>query len=176
MSLQINKIFKGEFDMKSKVFRLLSKLTLLPLAFSVGCGNFSATMGYRAGATGSPSTIFDENIQVNDAFPEPYVPTRGRRSWGDMQTTLSPYNDIRINIIPAESVETNLTECNICLRSLIPSQNGEKYLTPDACKHASHEKCLEIWLARSKTCPVCKEIIETGAIVTRSNHVQLKNN
>lgn len=47
---------------------------------------------------------------------------------------------------------TSIDNCSVCL-------NNTTISTQLKCKHCFHERCLNKWLLRSNTCPVCRDII-----------------
>ncbi|KII87699.1 hypothetical protein PLICRDRAFT_112317, partial [Plicaturopsis crispa FD-325 SS-3] len=51
-------------------------------------------------------------------------------------------------------------KCGICLSQF---KEGEWAGLGASCQHAFHEHCLRTWLARSRTCPMCRTPLETTA-------------
>ncbi|KAF9225663.1 RING/U-box, partial [Gyrodon lividus] len=51
----------------------------------------------------------------------------------------------------------SVENCAICMTQM---RQGDKSILGATCKHAFHEKCLESWLARSQTCPLCRERLD----------------
>ena len=49
-------------------------------------------------------------------------------------------------------------DCPICLGQIKPNQPG----TSAQCEHRFHSACLDEWLSRNNSCPVCREPIFTG--------------
>lgn len=47
--------------------------------------------------------------------------------------------------------------CAICLDGY---KKGEKATTLPECKHQFHTECVEIWLERNATCPVCRRLAD----------------
>lgn len=45
-------------------------------------------------------------------------------------------------------------ECAICLSSM--SSEKDTAITKTECGHKFHTKCLEEWIKRSNTCPLCR--------------------
>merc|ERR1711874_695156 len=59
-------------------------------------------------------------------------------------------------LLEQSSQETN---CPICLETIAP---GEQVVEPGCAAsqlHSGHAHCFEDWLARSGTCPVCREML-----------------
>jgi len=48
-------------------------------------------------------------------------------------------------------------KCAICMTQF---KDGDEGILGASCKHAFHEKCLETWLDRSQTCPLCRERLD----------------
>lgn len=67
--------------------------------------------------------------------------------------------------------------CIICSESFSSADPSEKYpIAIRTCGHAFHANCLTIWLAKSKTCPVCRNpTFDTPNYVNRL-HLQSVNN
>jgi len=82
------------------------------------------------------------------------------------QTPLSPSKQISIEVemstldqIKPESIPGNKSEtlhgtCPICQDKI---KIGEWYKRVPACQHSFHATCIDQWLSRRATCPVCRE-------------------
>jgi Ring finger domain len=44
-------------------------------------------------------------------------------------------------------------DCVVCLGQL---QEGEKVVKLPLCHHLFHEKCINLWICRNSTCPLCR--------------------
>ncbi|EYU21264.1 hypothetical protein MIMGU_mgv1a020651mg, partial [Erythranthe guttata] len=53
-----------------------------------------------------------------------------------------------------ESVE--VVECVVCLCRVI---RGEKYKILPNCNHGFHSHCIDSWLKRHSTCPLCRSSV-----------------
>jgi len=51
--------------------------------------------------------------------------------------------------------ENNQTTCNICLEEFKAGDEIRK-LNTGACRHAYHKECIDQWLSRVPSCPICK--------------------
>lgn len=49
---------------------------------------------------------------------------------------------------------TAVDRCGICLTQF---KEGDCGAVGEKCRHSCHEKCIVRWLARSWTCPLCRE-------------------
>ena len=54
-------------------------------------------------------------------------------------------------------------ECCICLGPY--AKHDELMVTP-RCKHVFHFGCTEVWLKKYRTCPICKENVRIGLLLT----------
>ena len=52
--------------------------------------------------------------------------------------------------------ESNSPECSICLDEF---HDGEM-LNVLLCSHEFHENCLEVWFSKSRSCPMCRQLID----------------
>jgi len=50
-------------------------------------------------------------------------------------------------------LDVRVNECGICLSQF---KDGDKAGLTSVCQHSFHEMCLARWLARHKTCPLCR--------------------
>ncbi|KAF9051816.1 hypothetical protein BJ165DRAFT_1340269, partial [Panaeolus papilionaceus] len=50
-------------------------------------------------------------------------------------------------------LDVAVNKCGICLFQF---KDGDRAGLTSVCRHSFHETCLERWLARSKTCPLCR--------------------
>jgi len=57
-----------------------------------------------------------------------------------------------INELPVQTA-IEQTECAICLSDI---QHGEKIRQLGACGHMFHRACIDLWLLRCESCPLCK--------------------
>jgi Ring finger domain len=55
-----------------------------------------------------------------------------------------------------QSLEENQKTCNICLEDFVVGDSMRKL----ECSHAFHESCIDNWLARVSSCPICKKEIQ----------------
>jgi len=89
--------------------------------------------------------------------------------WGQV-SSLSGYTDLtnsnplggltpeQIKVLPeALAIETDLgddSECSICLNELCPDDRVRQL---GNCKHTFHRSCIDLWLLRNPSCPLCKQ-------------------
>jgi len=50
-----------------------------------------------------------------------------------------------------------MVECSICLDTFPPHQQGTSELK---CKHAFHSACIDDWIKKGGTCPLCRTLID----------------
>ncbi|XP_040091397.1 RING finger protein 11-like [Oryx dammah] len=62
--------------------------------------------------------------------------------------TQSPPRDV----YRSDGCETKAAECAVCLTDLVPGDP----IRPLPCKHVYHLGCINEWLSRSFTCPLCR--------------------
>lgn len=62
-------------------------------------------------------------------------------------TELVVISDSRINIGP------DCNTCSICLENYVPQDTVRSIAK---CEHSFHAKCIELWLRKNRTCPVCR--------------------
>ncbi|KAI3459846.1 hypothetical protein Pfo_016509 [Paulownia fortunei] len=48
------------------------------------------------------------------------------------------------------------TDCVVCLGQV---SKGEKYRILGNCKHGFHAHCIDAWLQRHSTCPLCRSLV-----------------
>ncbi|KAL2653647.1 hypothetical protein R1flu_021775 [Riccia fluitans] len=57
------------------------------------------------------------------------------------------------SIVYGGEVQVNETICSVCLGEYTV---GEKLRVIPSCKHTFHMECVDVWLSRRSTCPVCR--------------------
>ncbi|KAL8494921.1 hypothetical protein ACS0TY_019187 [Phlomoides rotata] len=65
-------------------------------------------------------------------------------------TELVVISDSRINISP------DCNTCSICLDSYVPKDTVRSIAK---CEHCFHAECIELWLRKNSTCPVCRAVL-----------------
>ena len=70
-----------------------------------------------------------------------------------LQEELDIYKDL-FSVDLASSPEPKYNVCSICLGEF---EEGEKVVPFPGCHHNFHYECLEAWIRKRKTCPVCKK-------------------
>jgi hypothetical protein len=66
--------------------------------------------------------------------------------------------------------------CIICAEAFASSDGPEKApLVIKPCGHAFHSSCLKQWLAKSKTCPICRCVAYDSGSYTHRLHLQTIN-
>ncbi|KAJ3679712.1 hypothetical protein LUZ60_017723 [Juncus effusus] len=56
--------------------------------------------------------------------------------------------------------------CPVCLETFRP---GEKYRVLPSCGHAFHVNCVDLWLVKNATCPICRA--DVTLVVRPEEHV-----
>ena len=74
----------------------------------------------------------------------------------------SDCNDGMLGMMKLAIDAESKSNCAICLEPL--SKNDLSIL--ETCPHVYHSECLEVWLKRARSCPVCRE--EAGALYKRA--------
>ena len=64
--------------------------------------------------------------------------------------------------LPVAGADATHAECSICFEKMTPRPLGP-HRTAAACGHIFHSRCLERWLARACTCPVCRRPLDVAA-------------
>ena len=69
--------------------------------------------------------------------------------------TTEQINKIQIIKVAAENIQEyrNVGVCSICINDFSMRDKVKKL---PLCQHPFHEKCIDIWLKRSRECPLCK--------------------
>jgi len=73
-----------------------------------------------------------------------------------------PRECVRVGSQPLEcdkGEESQQEECAICQDAIDPDA-GEDVVRELPCRHRFHRACIELWLARSQTCPCCRYELE----------------
>ncbi|KAJ7108644.1 hypothetical protein C8R44DRAFT_636304 [Mycena epipterygia] len=50
--------------------------------------------------------------------------------------------------------------CGICMTQF---KKAERARLSEGCKHAFHDRCLARWVVRSRTCPLCRIVLDLEA-------------
>lgn len=64
-----------------------------------------------------------------------------------------------IAMLPRHSMAHDDGQCVICLSGLM---EGEQARTLPGCGHCFHRSCIDLWLLRRKTCPLCNAGVDTS--------------
>ncbi len=56
-------------------------------------------------------------------------------------------------------------DCTICLDKI---KNDNNQVTTYECNHTFHLKCLNSWVMKSQTCPICRQILKCCVVSTRN--------
>jgi hypothetical protein len=59
------------------------------------------------------------------------------------------------------SLSTKTLECAICLNALKQKEDPVFHLEKDGDKHPFHKRCIEPWVTRRHSCPVCRLDLST---------------
>ena len=82
---------------------------------------------------------------------------RGRRG-GATQETIDRCSSIeRLGASAVQELKDNQTTCNICLEDF---KEGDEMRKLHGCGHAFHDECINRWLSRVASCPICKKELE----------------
>lgn len=84
--------------------------------------------------------------------PVPNVPLLGNVQVERRRTTKDGRVKLKLSLIDAP-----VDKCGICLTQF---KSGDAAQLGSTCRHAFHVKCLVKWLARSKTCPMCRDPLD----------------
>jgi hypothetical protein len=93
--------------------------------------------------------------------------------WGEVAAQVHDYTALRssqavegllpeeINALPCEEVVESIdSECAVCL---VAVDLGDKARRLERCGHVFHKACIDLWLLRSSTCPLCKSSAKVPA-------------
>ena len=58
-------------------------------------------------------------------------------------------------------------DCTICLDKMNANYKNEKVTTYE-CNHTFHLKCLNSWVIKSQTCPICRQMLKCCTVSTRN--------
>ncbi|KAI0030499.1 hypothetical protein K488DRAFT_25043, partial [Vararia minispora EC-137] len=53
-------------------------------------------------------------------------------------------------------LDARVDRCGVCLSQFRDGENGA---VGASCRHAFHEVCVERWMRRAETCPVCRDTL-----------------
>jgi len=116
--------------------------------------------------------FFSHNSGISsgiDAYPEIYIPRRRNR--GANQRTINEL-PTRQFVVPeqknsedsktddAPGTKDNQKSCCICMENFKDAENVRTL----PCLHIFHTSCIDSWLVRSSTCPICKLDINTNNV------------
>ena len=59
---------------------------------------------------------------------------------------------------PATELPTDCRDCHICLEPFVP--RDQRTVLP--CLHGFHTRCIDQWLPRNGSCPICKHKISVN--------------
>jgi len=110
----------------------------------------------------SDSDVSDSTDDQNEASPGTSIAFLINSS---TQTALTQHKGLRsedIGRLPMVKVSRahtkNGTQCATCMESF---KIGEKVGKLN-CEHIYHRPCIEPWLRKRKTCPVCRKVVDPG--------------
>lgn len=58
-----------------------------------------------------------------------------------------------------KTIDEIITICSICCDNY---ENDDECIITK-CNHIYHKKCIDVWLNKNNTCPICRQIINQGA-------------
>ncbi|KAK6158872.1 hypothetical protein DH2020_006186 [Rehmannia glutinosa] len=101
----------------------------------------------------------NSNIPTADVQPESATATTG-----PPRSTVEGMDESKINsctelVVVSENRRNTGTEsntCSICLESYLPKDVVRSIAK---CEHCFHAECIELWLRKNRTCPVCRTVL-----------------
>ncbi|KAJ7247879.1 hypothetical protein B0H12DRAFT_1020517, partial [Mycena haematopus] len=115
---------------------------------------------------------YDDLWMVSD-FIGPATPTRSDRATSQQSSTETSVlltgaievqrrrttKDGRVKLKLA-LLGTAVDRCGICMTQF---KKAERARLSERCKHPFHERCLARWVVRSRTCPLCRIVLDLEA-------------
>ncbi|CAA0813822.1 RING-H2 finger protein ATL56 [Striga hermonthica] len=78
----------------------------------------------------------------------------------------SPLTQTLIPGVPYSAASFPATsDCSICLDSF---RDGDLCRNIPICKHLFHAKCVDRWIGKNPTCPVCRNRVDLGCLLWKS--------
>lgn len=97
--------------------------------------NYAEAMFYQSVADSSPF-LFVEGTTTQGTSDRPRVPT---------------------NVFKAED---DIEECGVCLETIAKGQTFRRLPCSSSVNHCFHKRCIDRWLDTSRTCPMCRAIVQ----------------
>ena len=72
-----------------------------------------------------------------------------------------PYDKLRELEKRGALPSLDMAECIICMEGFVDTEGNVREAAPQTCHftHVFHKECMQSWLQRNNSCPVCKEAI-----------------
>jgi hypothetical protein len=72
-----------------------------------------------------------------------------------------PYDKLRENEKRGALPSLDLAECIICMEGFVDTEGNVQEASPQICyfTHVFHKECLQSWLKKNNSCPICKESV-----------------
>lgn len=94
------------------------------------------------------------NMDTTSNTEEPNVPLTGRVEVERRRVTQDGRVKLKISVFGM-----TVNQCGICISQF---RDGQRASMGSLCQHIFHENCLGQWLARSRTCPLCRISLDSG--------------
>uniref|UniRef100_A0A803L789 RING-type domain-containing protein n=1 Tax=Chenopodium quinoa TaxID=63459 RepID=A0A803L789_CHEQI len=105
----------------------------------------------------------EDEISSNDAAVSVRAPRPARVSATNLAqhpNNLEDVNSVVIDVEKLQGISKNCADCVVCLEGFDAEKedNCGGFKVLEQCGHKFHGSCIDEWLSKHKTCPICRGV------------------
>uniref|UniRef100_A0A803L791 RING-type domain-containing protein n=1 Tax=Chenopodium quinoa TaxID=63459 RepID=A0A803L791_CHEQI len=108
----------------------------------------------------------------------PRIPRSEHRNQGEVQPSYNHDKEsvVVIDVEKLQEISKNCDDCVICLDSFVGEKDDDEYggvKVLEQCGHKFHGFCIDEWLSKHRTCPLCRTCVRSNVFRTLREGVEL---